>query len=362
MEVAEVLHMNGGVGDLSYATNSRLQSKVISMTMPIAEEAIVNLYCSTFPTTLTIADLGCSSGPNALMPVSQLLEAVEKARRKLRKEPIEYQVLLNDLPGNDFNTIFKSLPSFLERLKMKIGADLGPCLVTGVPGSFYGRLFPSHSVHFIHSSYSLHWLSKVPEGLEENKRNIFMAETSPESVLRAYYDQFQKDFSLFLKCRAQELVGGGCMIFTLPGRKSQNPASRECSSTWELLAVALNDMVSQGKIEVEKLESFNIPKYKPTPTEIEIEVAKEGSFVVDGIRVWDVSSNQFSNNALDGFKSSSDNVAKGIRAIAEPILASHFGDQIMDELFIKYGEIIADRKAKEKPSLVNVTVSLTKPK
>ncbi|XP_022159390.1 salicylate carboxymethyltransferase-like, partial [Momordica charantia] len=151
MEVAQVLHMNGGAGDLSYANNSLLQLKVISMTKPIAEEAIDKLYGSTLPKTFTIADLGCSSGPNTFMAVSQLIKAVENARRKLCKDPIEYQVFLNDLPGNDFNTIFKSLPGFLESFKMEIGCDdLGPCLFTGVPGSFYGRLFPSRSVHFVH--------------------------------------------------------------------------------------------------------------------------------------------------------------------------------------------------------------------
>lgn len=131
------------------------------MTRPITDEAINNLYCSTFPTTFTIADLGCSSGPNTLMAVSQLIKAVENVRQKLKKKPIEYQVFLNDLPGNDFNTIFKSLPNFVGNLKKEIGGDVGPCLFTGVPASFYGRLFPTKSVHFIHSSYSLHWLSKV---------------------------------------------------------------------------------------------------------------------------------------------------------------------------------------------------------
>lgn len=132
------------------------------MTRLIVEEAISNLYSSTFPTTtFTIADLGCSCGPNTFMAVSQLIKTVENIRGKLSKNSIEYQVFFNDLPGNDFNTIFKSLPNFLESFKREIGDDLGPCLFTGVPGSFYGRLFPTGSVHFIHSSYSLHWLSKV---------------------------------------------------------------------------------------------------------------------------------------------------------------------------------------------------------
>lgn len=84
--------------------------------------------------------------------------------------------------------------------------------------------------------------------MEENKRNIYMADTSPKSAVKAYYNQFQNDFSLFLKCRAEELVDGGCMIFTLLGRRSQNPASKECSYIWELLALALNDLVDQVTI------------------------------------------------------------------------------------------------------------------
>ncbi|KAA0036206.1 salicylate carboxymethyltransferase [Cucumis melo var. makuwa] len=360
MEVAQVLHMNGGAGDFSYANNSLLQSKVILMTKPIVEEAINNLYCSNFPTNFTIADLGCSSGPNTLMTVSELIKVVEKNRQKHNKEPIEYQVLLNDLPGNDFNTIFKSLPNFLENLKMEIGdRDVGPCLFNGVPGSFYGRLFSSKSVNFIHSSYSLHWLSKVPEGLEENKRNIYMVNTSPKSVVEAYYKQFQEDFELFLKCRREELVKGGSMVLTLLGRRSQDPTSKECCYIWELLAMALNDMVSEGIIEEEKLESFNIPKYMPSPTEMRIEIEKEGSFVVNRIQVSKVDWNIVYNDNTNKDDNGGYYVAKYMRAVAEPILISHFGEAIIDELFFRYGQIIVDRMAKEKPQFVNLTVSLT---
>lgn len=76
----------------------------------------------------------------------------------LRKSP-QIQVFLNDLPGSDFNTLFKSLPDFYEQ---QIGfksddQNVNPherCFINGVPGSFYHRLFPTGSIHFIHSSYS----------------------------------------------------------------------------------------------------------------------------------------------------------------------------------------------------------------
>jgi jasmonate O-methyltransferase len=55
--------------------------------------------------------------------------------------------------------------------------------------------------------------------------------------------QFQTDFTLFLKCRSEELVAGGRMVLTILGRRSEDPSSKECCYIWELLAVALNEMV-----------------------------------------------------------------------------------------------------------------------
>ena len=284
MELVKVLHMNGGSGQTSYALNSFIQQNVIFMARPVTEEAITKLYCSTFPAKLAIADLGCSSGPNTLLVVTQLIMTVEKLRRKLSLKSPEYVVFLNDLPGNDFNNIFQSLlPDFQQKLTTKIGAGTGPCFLSAVPGSFYGRLFPANSLHFVHSSYSLQWLSQLPEGLENNKGNIHMACSSPANVIRAYYEQFQKDFGYFLKCRSEELVDGGRMVLTFLGRSSQEPFSKGCPYIWSLLAVALNDMVLEGIIEEEKLDSFNIPQYTPSPEEVKNEdrKAKRGVVSVD---------------------------------------------------------------------------------
>ena len=81
--------------------------------------------------------------------------------------------------------------------------------------------------------------------MDNNKGNIYIAKTSPTNVFKAYYEQFRIDFSLFLKCRAKELVEGGCMILTFIGRESDDPLSNGFCYLWELLATALNDMVDQ---------------------------------------------------------------------------------------------------------------------
>ena len=122
-----------------------------------------NMFIKDFPSCIKVADLGCASGPNTFLTITEVIESIswicQQAHRK-SKSP-EVQVFLNDLPDNDFNNVFRSVPTFCERLKEEKGNILGSCFITGVPGSFYGRLFPSKSMHFIHSSYSVHWLSKV---------------------------------------------------------------------------------------------------------------------------------------------------------------------------------------------------------
>ncbi|KAJ4717087.1 Carboxyl methyltransferase [Melia azedarach] len=156
----EVPHMNAGDGETSYANNSLLQRVVISKARPIMEETIENMFSTTiFPGCFNVADLGCSSGPNTLLVLSEILDIIHEMCRQVNRKTPEFQMFLNDLPGNDFNTIFKSLPAFYKQRKLN-GSSSKSCFIAGVPGSFYGRLFPSTSIHFMHSSYSLHWLSE----------------------------------------------------------------------------------------------------------------------------------------------------------------------------------------------------------
>ncbi|NP_001289539.1 S-adenosyl-L-methionine:benzoic acid/salicylic acid carboxyl methyltransferase 2-like [Nicotiana tabacum] len=356
MKVVEVLHMNGGNGDISYAKNSLVQQKVILMTKPITEQAITELYCSLFPQNLCIADLGCSYGANTFIVVSELVKIVEKERKKHGFQSPEFHFNFNDLPGNDFNTIFQSLDVFQQDLRKQIGEKFGPCFFSGVPGSFYTRLFPSNSLHFVHSSYSLMWLSQVPDAVENNKGNIYMASTSPPSVIKAYYKQYEKDFSNFLKYRSEELVKGGKMVLTFLGRESEDPTSKECCYIWELLAMALNELVVEGLIEEEKVDSFNIPQYTPSPEDVKYAVEKEGSFTINQLEATRVQWNACNENHKNGGYS----VSRCMRAVAEPLLVSQFGEELMDLAFHKYEEIISECMSKEQTEFTNVTVSLTK--
>ena len=89
-----------------------VQKKIISLTKPMIGEAITNLFCNNFTASLCIVDLGCSSGPNTFFAVLEVVTTVDKVCKKIDRQLPEIQVFLNDLSGNDFNTIFKSLNKF----------------------------------------------------------------------------------------------------------------------------------------------------------------------------------------------------------------------------------------------------------
>ena len=146
---------------LIYHAIQFLQKAAISIVKPTLKESVREVYGTIFPECLRMADLGCSSGPNAFAVVFEILDAIDTTGRCLNKKPPVFQVFLNDLPRNDFNTLFHSLPSFYERLAKEKGPEFGPCFVAVMPGSFYGRLFPNNTMHIIHSSYSVHWLRQV---------------------------------------------------------------------------------------------------------------------------------------------------------------------------------------------------------
>ncbi|OMO84463.1 SAM dependent carboxyl methyltransferase [Corchorus olitorius] len=366
-EVAGVLCMNVGETETSYANNSLFQKTIILKTREILEDTIKDLFRNVQPTCFKVADLGCSSGPNTFLTISQVVDIVHEIYRQQSQKlkSFELQVFLNDLPGNDFNAIFRSVPAFLEKLKREKGDFLANCSIAGVSGSFYGRLFPTRSLHLIHSSSSVHWLSKVPKGVENNKWNIYMAKSSPPNVFKAYAKQFQEDFSLFLTMRAEEMKPRGHMFLTLIGRKNPDPSTEFYG--WELLAESLSDLVSEGLVKESDLDSFNIPYYAPYEEEVRKIIEEEGSFQLDRLQLvevdWDFHEEDDINNndlKLDKYERGK-KVANSIRAILENFLASHFGDAIIDRVFARLAIIEAEHlDLDDDEKVVNIVVSMTK--
>ncbi|KAG6625358.1 loganic acid O-methyltransferase-like [Carya illinoinensis] len=321
----EEYSMKGGNDVYSYANNSSYQRGVIGTAKELITDAIAekldfnNIVLSN---TFRIADLGCSVGPNTFFAIQNIIEAVQCKGKCQGLDPqlLEFQVFFNDHTSNDFNTLFKSLPPD------------GQYYAAGVAGSFYCHLFPNSSLHFVHSSYAIHWLSKVPELVVDktspawNKGRIYIVD-SEEDVVKAYEAQYAEDMECFLHARAQEVVCGGLIALIFAGRPNGAPHSQTPHTfIFNLLGSCLMDMARKSKVSEEKVDSFNIPTYWMSPQELEAAVHRNGEFRIERmeklpgvINFRDLSKSQV--------------IASNLRAVLEGLIKAHFGDVILEELF-----------------------------
>ncbi|KAL7152909.1 hypothetical protein ABFS83_04G129700 [Erythranthe nasuta] len=342
MDVEKVFHMKGGLGETSYFNNSSIQKSVAEKMMGITMETIEEMYVTLRPKSLGVADLGCSSGSNAMSYIKRIVGAVQNTAKKFEQPaPNEIRVCLNDLPTNDFNTIFQALPDLYEELNKTIRSNI---FIGAFPGSFFGRLFPENSLHFVYSFNCLHWLSRVPPGIYDergsslNKKSVYISKNSPPQVCKAYAKQFKEDFTTFLKSRSRELVHGGRMVLVFTVRNGADFYSKDNTFLWELLYQSLRALVSKGTIEEEKLESFDVHYYRASKEEIEDVVKEEGSFKLEYLEMFEKEMKLTSNITV---------LAKAVRAVQEPMVSHHFGDAVMDSLYDEYGRLLELETAKQ---------------
>ncbi|CAN6875031.1 unnamed protein product, partial [Brassica oleracea] len=355
-----ILNMRGGDGHNSYATNSLLQRRVLSMSKPIlvknTKEMMTNLE---FPKCIKVADLGCSSGQNTFLAMSEIVNTINALCQERNQNPPEIDCCLNDLPGNDFNTTFKFISFFNDKLTSNT-----PCFVSGVPGSFYSRLFPSKSLHFIHSNYSVNYPSKVPEGLEKNKMGVYITSSSPLSEYKAYLNQFQKDFNTFLRMRSEEMVSNGRMVITLLGRNTiDDPLYRDCCHHLTLLSDSLRDLVIEGLVSASTVNSFNMPFYDPTEEEVKEIIRNEASFQINDLEThaFDLGHSKEESSLQSCRAKSGEKEANCIRAATETMLVAHFRDAInIDTLFAKYAHHVSQHASCINKTSITLVASLVR--
>ncbi|CAI0403661.1 unnamed protein product [Linum tenue] len=266
---------------------------------------------ATSSATFHIADFGCSIGPTTFMSVQNIIEAVNHNNNQASttKLPLEFQVSFNDQTNNDFNTLFRSLPAHRH----------DNYFAAGVPGSFYGRLFPTSSLHLGSISSSLHWISRVPGELTAaGRRDSIQCTGLDEDVARAYSGQFTRDMEAFFDARAEELVSGGLLAISalcLPAGAVL--AQTGLGMIFDLLGACLVDLAELGLISEEKLKSFYLPMYYPQAEELEASITKKRCFSIRKLVKMAPPSPEKSQKLIQ-------TSASQIRAVSEAIIKQHF--------------------------------------
>ncbi|MBA0766848.1 hypothetical protein Gotri_015849, partial [Gossypium trilobum] len=190
-----------------------------------------------------------------------------------------------------------------------------------------------------------------------------MARSSPPNIFKAYANQFQEDFTNFLSSRSKEIVRQGCMVLTFMVRRNPNPSHEH--HCLELLAKSLLDLVAQGIVKEADVDSFNLPIYPPCKEEVVDIVEKEGSFETKQLQVFVMDIDPLSRDEKvrnkEFYMKMGNNIANTFRAGLEPILCSHFGDAILDELFRKFASHVADDPNSSMHQIVNLVGSSQEP-
>lgn len=78
-----------------------------------------------------------------------------------------------------------------------------------------------------------------------NKGHVYISESSPPLVSRAYGQQFQEDFTLFLRSRSEELIVGGRMVLIFLGRRGPDHVDRGNCFFWELLSRSFAELIAK---------------------------------------------------------------------------------------------------------------------
>nr|CAD1827223.1 unnamed protein product [Ananas comosus var. bracteatus] len=151
MRAAEAHCTVGGGGETSYATNCRVQEKAIVETKAIVEEVVGEIYRTLLPKSMVAADLGCSSGPNALLVASEVIETVADQCRKAGCPLPDLQFFLNDLRQTILTTFF-DLSSGLSRKWIRRNSFLTTsqdCPALSMAGFFRLKASTSFTLHIV---------------------------------------------------------------------------------------------------------------------------------------------------------------------------------------------------------------------
>ncbi|KAK7333437.1 hypothetical protein VNO80_30210 [Phaseolus coccineus] len=371
MELEKLLSMKGGKGEGSYANNSQAQAIHAKSMHHLLKEALDEVQLQDPNIPFVVVDLGCSCGSNTINVVDVIVNHIIKRYEASGLEPPEFSAFFSDLPGNDFNTLFQLLPP-----SANYGASMEECLAAsnhrayfaaGVPGSFYRRLFPARFIDVFHSTFSLHWLSQVPECVMDMKSSAYnkgrvCIHGASEITANAYRKQFREDLAGFLGSRSVELKRGGSMFLVCLGRTSVDPTDQGGAGLLfgTHFQDAWDDLVQEGLISSEKRDSFNIPVYAPSLQDVKEVVESDGSFAINKLEVFKGGSPLVVNHPCDD-KEVGKALANTCRSVSGVLVEAHIGVKLSEELFLRVERRAAShgKELLEKLQFFHIVASLS---
>ncbi len=353
----------GMVGGGYYNQHSAPQMASIDFVLPWLDDAIASMPLSDAgPTTIGLADFGCSEGGNSIAVMQRLVSAF----RKRSSRPIQTHHV--DLPTNDYREFFKNL-----RPDGRSVFEAAETYSTAVGGSMYGQLLPPRSIHLATTFNSIGYLSKGPV----DRLASFVSANGPSArrgigeVSKedrdAFADQAEADMESFLIARAAELVPGGKLLIHNFGC---GEVFRECDGNCDVLNDSLLEILDAGIIDREGYETFYLPVYYRTLDELTAPLAKTNSTLARRFQLERAESYEVPVPFVEQFNSTGDAdrfaraYTKYIRAFFEPVLRVSFAehadlDRLVSEVFERTEHLIRNHPDRYEYHYIGIAVLLT---
>jgi hypothetical protein len=304
-------------GEGYYDRHSTAQRASIQMLLGWVEEAVAALPLPPEARPITFLDLGSSEGSNALVSMT----AAARAVRRRSGQPI--QAVCSDLPGNNFNRLFRNLD------EARKGGDWPAEVYAGAAaGSFYEPLWPPGTVHLSTCFNALLWLDRLPAAVPDfvvyrRPHPPRPGLTVPPQTEAAFAGQADHDLVRFLTARARELVPGGKLLLGTPG---DGPDHRLGDGVYDLLNDACLDLVHEGRLDRARYEGLVMPVYFRTADETLAPLTRadsplRGAFAIDRAETLEVPTPFFAAFRRDGDVAAYAEEYTGfLRAFSEPVV------------------------------------------
>ncbi|KAK7482478.1 hypothetical protein BaRGS_00026295 [Batillaria attramentaria] len=234
----------------------------------------------------TIGDYGTADGSVSIPLIREIIELVRKT-----KGNVQIQVVYEDQPSNDFNSLFKRLhglipdpPTYLHEFK--------DVFVLASGASFYHQIVPDNSADLLMSFIAAHWMSEAPTKFQDSLHRFPNANEAERKLVAA---QGAKDWEAFLLLRAKELKSGGVLIVSTPSEdpEMKQQGVRHCNQgTEEGMLNMWRRMRDEGKITNEEFVNTNfnrctryLEEYKAPFVDVNSAVYKAGMRLISAEQV-----------------------------------------------------------------------------
>jgi hypothetical protein len=250
-------------GGGAYNKNAKLQASGGAFALPHLENAARSIALDADSQPIVIADYGSSQGKNSLLPMRVAIEVVQ-ARLGSDRPIFVYH---EDLPANDFNSLFEVLDKDPESYVLN-APNIFPC---AIGRSFYEIVLPPNHVHLGWCSYAAMWISRIPTRIPGH----FFVPRSTGDVRAAFDRQGAQDWKRFLTLRARELRPGGRLVIVVVAANDDGIPGLDLM---DHANATLTEMVDEGAITADEQARMVIGSWPRRKRDLLAPFARDGQF------------------------------------------------------------------------------------